>query len=83
MDTSVQRNARRRSKASIKIDDTSFPMDYREANAEFLRKYLTKVLKECDGNITEAARMLSISRRTLQLQATRLEIDVSAIRHGK
>ncbi|MCB1060653.1 MAG: hypothetical protein KDB65_10500 [Calditrichaeota bacterium] len=83
MANSKHNGRKKKQKCAIRISQTTFPLDYREATSEFLRAYLTCVLTELDGNVTEASRALCVSRRTLQLQTTKLDIDVAAIRNGK
>ncbi len=59
-------------------------LPYKEAKAavmdEFSKNYVTDLLQNCAGNISEAARISGLSRMALQKIITRLEIDIENIR---
>lgn len=71
---------RTRSKRSVSLSAQEYSLDYRKATAQFHRIWLHKALKRCAGNLSEAARKLGITRRALQLQIARFNIDISKIR---
>lgn len=54
-------------------------MPLREAKSQFEKSIITAALIEADGNISEAARQLSIHRQNLQQKIRLLGIDIAAI----
>lgn len=82
MKKSRKKKASVRRKARIEVEGGVYVLDYRLATEQFHKQLVTKVLSEEGGNISEAARKLGVSRRTLQLQTTKLQIDVDSIRNG-
>lgn len=67
----VERSAALCSGNTIKIEDVRFKSRYKDQNEldgtiEYMEnKYINKVLKQCNGNITAAAGVLGINRSTL------------------
>ena len=45
--------------------------------AEVERAHIEKVLALCDGNLTQAAKLLQVNRRTLQRKLTRWSAEVN------
>jgi len=78
MSAPTMKRGRPKSVVTIKLD--SLPLDFRRAKDEFLICYLTAALQALDLNITQTARALSVSRRTLQLQISKLGLDVEKMR---
>ncbi len=64
----------------IRMQNHAFPNDYRDAISNFMRLFVTKVLKSTNGNISQAARQMNIARRNLQLKVKALDMDVDALR---
>ncbi len=56
------------------------PLDYHTATTQFQGVWLRTALKLYRGNLTKSSRELGVSRRTLQIQATKHGIDLRAIR---
>ncbi len=48
---------------------------YQEAVREFRKTYLSFVLKECEGHISESAKKLGLHRNTLSRQMNELRMD--------
>ncbi|MBK6911361.1 MAG: hypothetical protein IPK53_04210 [bacterium] len=65
------------------LSGAAYPLDYREATAQFHRLWLIKALRRFRGNLSETARQLGLTRRALQLQVARLDIDLGPLRNGK
>ncbi|MCB9358267.1 MAG: hypothetical protein H6508_00055 [Calditrichaeota bacterium] len=63
----------RNSAPLIKVSDFEYSLQMREAVHQFKQAYLKKALKQHGGNISQTARAIGVSRRTLQLQIKRCE----------
>lgn len=50
------------------------------AKYEFERSFLLSALKECDGNISRAARLLDVHRQSLQQKMKELNITIDALK---
>ncbi len=55
-------------------------LDYRTATTQFQRVWLKAALQHFGGNLTKSSRELGVSRRTLQIQVNKHDIDLQAIR---
>jgi DNA-binding NtrC family response regulator len=53
---------------------------FRRAMQEFEREYLTVLLKQLDGNVSQAARTAGLSRRTVQLKLAALKLNADKFR---
>ncbi|MCB9367159.1 MAG: hypothetical protein H6508_08275 [Calditrichaeota bacterium] len=73
----------KRSTARIQLRIESLPIDYRSARDAFLVSYLSAALLTFDLNITQTAKALKVSRRTLQLQMNRIGIRITDIAASK
>lgn len=62
-----------------KGEEFDFKGTLREAREQFERRYILKVLKEQDGNLTKTAKLLGIERRHLYRKLSSLGIDKEAI----
>ena len=52
-------------------------MHYDDAQREFERRFISRVVAACDGNVGRAAEMLGMHRNTLTRKITALKIRVS------
>jgi DNA-binding NtrC family response regulator len=64
----------------VALDGAKYPVNIRAATAAFEARLIQRVLKLCRGNVTRAAELLQISRRTLQAKIRVYDIDAKKIR---
>ena len=62
------------------LEDAEYPVNLHEARALFDTRLLEHVLRSCNGNVSEAARKLNLSRRNLQIKIRNFDIDICRIR---
>lgn len=63
---------------NLKLEQCS--LDYRTATTHFQRVWLQAALQHFGGNLTKSSRQLGVSRRTLQIQVNKHDIDLQAMR---
>lgn len=66
--------------SNIRIPQMVYPGQLDEAVAQFKYCYLVFSLAAYGGNISTTARMLGVSRRTIQLQVAKHGINIQEIR---
>jgi DNA-binding NtrC family response regulator len=65
---------------SLILVTAEYPLDIRSARSVFETKLLDCVLRAYRGNVSHAARVLRLSRRSLQHKIRNLGIDIGRIR---
>lgn len=68
------------SKSDGKSSEAGQVVTYKEAKANFDRKYILDILSTTNGNITRAAEKMGLSRRQLFNKIVELQIDVNAMK---
>lgn len=63
------------SEAESSFVDDSNEMSFREARAEFEKKYIERVLQKAEGNVTKAAELMEISKRQLWNKIAEYDIE--------
>jgi len=57
-------------------------LQFHAARAEFQTLFIRRVLRAAGGNVSQAAQMMTLDRRSLQRKAQEYEIDVAEFRAG-